>query len=207
MRTFKNMMKMTLGAYIEMNLHNLPKTFSLAQLSPMCYTLEIVTNYPTPMSTIATTTPAEVLEISPENLEVANCYLQNQDIVKVAELMDLPVPLVTQILHNKQVKSYIDNVFMNLGFNNQFKMRDAMDAIIRKKFQDLEEADVGSSKDIIEILALSHKMSMEYLQKQIDLEKLQQQNIKSQVNVQINDAGDSTKYGQLIKQLVTLDAQ
>jgi len=86
-------------------------------------------------------------------------------------------------------------------------MRDAMDAIIKKKFQDLEEADVGSSKDIIEILALSHKMSMEYLQKQIDLEKLQQQNIKSQVNVQINDAGDSTKYGQLIKQLVTLDAQ
>lgn len=159
------------------------------------------------MSNIATTTPAEVLQISPEFLEVANCYLQNQDIVRVAELMDLPVPMVTQILQNKQVKSYIDNVFMNLGFNNQFKMRDAMDAIIRKKFQDLEEADVGSSKDIIEILALSHKMSMEYLQKQIDLEKLQQQNIKSQVNVQINDAGDSTKYGQLIKQLVTLDAQ
>ena len=159
------------------------------------------------MSNIATTTPAEVLQISPEFLEVANCYLQNQDIVKVAELMDLPVPMVTQILQNKQVKSYIDNVFMNLGFNNQFKMRDAMDAIIRKKFQDLEEADVGSSKDIIEILALSHKMSMEYLQKQIDLEKLQQSNIKSQVNVQINDGGDGTKYGQLIKQLVTLDAQ
>ena len=159
------------------------------------------------MTKLMLTTPAEVLEINPENLEVANCYLQNQDIVKVAELMDLPIPLVTQILHNKQVKSYIDNVFMNLGFNNQFKMRDAMDAIIKKKFQDLEEADVGSSKDIIEILALSHKMSMEYLQKQIDLEKLQQQNIKSQVNVQINDAGDSTKYGQLIKQLVTLDAQ
>lgn len=38
MRTFKNMMKMTLGAYIEMNLHNLPKIFSLAQTSPMCYT-------------------------------------------------------------------------------------------------------------------------------------------------------------------------
>jgi len=153
------------------------------------------------------TTPAEVLEINPENLEVANCYLQNQDIVKVAELMEIPVPMVSQILQNKQVKSYIDNVFMNLGFNNQFKMREAMDAVLRKKFQDMEEADVGSSKDIIEIMALSHKMSMEYLQKQIELEKMQQQNIKSQVNVQINDSGDSTKYGQLIKQLVTLDQQ
>jgi len=159
------------------------------------------------MTKLMLTTPAEVLEINPENLEVANCYLQNQDIVKVAELMEIPVPMVSQILQNKQVKSYIDNVFMNLGFNNQFKMREAMDAVLRKKFQDMEEADVGSSKDIIEIMALSHKMSMEYLQKQIELEKMQQQNIKSQVNVQINDSGDSTKYGQLIKQLVTLDQQ
>ena len=81
-----------------------------------------------------------------------------------------------------------------------------MDALIKKKFQDMEEADVGSSKDILEILALSHKMTMEQMARQIELEKLQNNNIKSQVNVQINEAGgDGTKYGRLIQQLVNLD--
>ena len=71
--------------------------------------------------------------------------------------------------------------------------------------QDLQEADVGSSKDIIEILSLSHKITMEQLQKQIELEKLQQSSIRSQVNVQINEIGDTSKYSQLIKQLVNLE--
>ena len=136
-------------------------------------------------------TPAEVLEISPEALEVANCYLNLQNHTQVAEALSIPETLVKQILMRKEVKAYIDNVFFEVGFNNKFRMREAMDAIIRKKFQDLEEADVGSSKDIIEILALSHKITMEQLQKQIELEKLQQSSIRSQVNVQINEMGDT----------------
>jgi len=87
-------------------------------------------------------------------------------------------------------------------------MRAAMDAILSKKFQDMEEADVGSSKDILEIMALSHKMSMEYLAAQMALEKVQGANVKNQVNVQINENGsDGTKYGTLIQKLINLDAK
>lgn len=150
--------------------------------------------------------PGEILDISPEYLEIANCFLQNQDVTLVAELLGIPVALVTQSLAHKHVKAYVDNVFMNLGFNNQFKMRAAMDAILKTKFRELEEAEVGSSKDIIEIMALSHKMSMDYLAAQMALEKVQNANVKSQVNVQINEAGgDGTRYGKLIQQLVNLD--
>ncbi len=160
-----------------------------------------------PSRNLPAVTPAEVLDISPESLEIANCYLQSQDIVKVADLLDVPVALVSQTLARKEVKSYVDGVFMNLGFNNQFKMRAAMDAILSKKFQDMEEADVGSSKDILEIMALSHKMSMEYLAAQMALEKVQG-NVKNQVNVQINENGsDGTKYGSLIQKLINLDAK
>ena len=160
-----------------------------------------------PSRNLPAVTPAEVLDISPESLEIANCYLQSQDIVKVADLLDVPVALVSQTLARKEVKSYVDGVFMNLGFNNQFKMRAAMDAILSKKFQDMEEADVGSSKDILEIMALSHKMSMEYLAAQMALEKVQG-NVKNQVNVQINENGsDGTKYGTLIQKLINLDAK
>ncbi len=149
---------------------------------------------------LPTTTPAEVLDISPEALEVANQYLQCQDIAQVSEILDLAPQLVTQILSKREVKSYIDHVFMNVGFNNRFRMRDAMDAVIKQKFQELEESGMGSTKDIAELLALSHKMSMDELDKQIKLETLRQSNIKNQVNVQIND--DGSKYSNLIHTLL-----
>lgn len=149
--------------------------------------------------------PAEVLEISPESLEVANSYLQSQDIVKVADELDIPREMVIQTLAKREVKAYIDSVFFNLGFNNRFRMRQLMDTIIQKKLQEMDEADIGSNKDISELVALSHKMTMEQMDREIALEKLKQGNLKTQTNIQINDAGGGTKYGSLIQQLLQDD--
>jgi hypothetical protein len=147
--------------------------------------------------------PAETISISPEALEVANAYLQLQDTRKVADELDLTPEVVSEILKRREVKQYVDNVFMDIGFNNRFKMRKAMDAIIQQKFQELEESQTGSTKDIADLLQLSHKMAMDYLDREIQLEKLRQapQGPQKQVNVQIND--DGTKYGQLLKQLMS----
>jgi hypothetical protein len=155
------------------------------------------------MNNLPTTTPAEVLDISPEALEVANAFLQTQDINRVSEDLDIPKEIITQLLSRREVKAYIDNVFMNLGYNNRFMMSEAMDAIIKKKFQELEESEMGSTKDIAELLALKHKMVMDEYSRMIEWEKLRQTNIKSQVNVQINDGG--TKYNSLIEKLLTGD--
>jgi hypothetical protein len=155
-------------------------------------------------SHLPTTTPAEVLEISPESLEIANCYLQNQSVETVADLLAVPVHVVTATLARRDVKAYIDQVFFDVGYNNRFKMRAAMDALIQKKFQELSEADTGSSRDISELLSLSHKMSMDQLDRQIELEKVRGGALRSQVNVQIND-GMGSSYGRLIQQLTHLD--
>lgn len=155
------------------------------------------------MSNLPVNTPAEVLSISPEVLEVANCYLQCQDIKQVAEELDMSSDLVSSILDKKEVRAYVDNVFFNSGFNNRFKMREAMDTVIRKKFQELEESEMGSTKDIAELLELSHRMTMQELDKQIQLLKVEQANIKNQTNIQINDGG--SKYSALIQRL--LDVQ
>ena len=155
------------------------------------------------LAVLPTSTPAEIIAISPEALEVANCYLQNQDIRKTADDLGIPTELVTQILAKREVRTYVDNVFMDLGFNNRFKLRRAMDALIAKKFQELDEAGVGSNKDISELLALSHKMSMEQMDKEIQLKKLDAEKgsgPKSQVNVQINENGSN--YGSLIERLI-----
>ena len=148
--------------------------------------------------------PAETLQIAPEALEVANCYLQLQDARRVADELDLPVALVTEILARREVKSYVDHVFMDTGFNNRFEMRAAMDAIIKRKFQEMHEADVGSTKDITELLALSHKMSMDLLDREIQLAKAQQSSApQRQVNVQINEGLDGSKYSHLINRLIS----
>jgi len=149
--------------------------------------------------------PAETLNISPEALEVANCYLQCQDPREVANQLDLSPEAVTNILARREVRGYIDAVFMDTGYNNRFLLRRAMDALIKQKFSELEEGGVGSNKDIADLLQLSHKMSMDLLDRQIQLEKLRQGSStgpQKQVNVQINEL-DGSKYSQLVQRLVS----
>jgi hypothetical protein len=148
--------------------------------------------------------PAETVRISPEALEVANAYLQLNDARAVAQELDLDPEVVTNLLAKREVKSYIDSVFFDSGYNNRFLMRRAMDALIKQKFSELEESQTGSTKDIAELLQMSHKMSMDLMDREIQLAKAQQAvGPQKQVNVQINDALDGSKYSQLVQRLIT----
>lgn len=152
--------------------------------------------------TALTESPAEVIKIDPESLEIANCYLQVNDAMKVANILGISTDLVTSTLKKREVRAYVDAVFKDMGFNNRFKMRELMDSIIKKKLTDMADADVGSNKDILEIMALSHKMSMDILDKEIALEKIRAENAsvgKNQVNVQINN---ESNYGTLLQKLL-----
>lgn len=148
--------------------------------------------------------PAETVRISPEALEVANAYLQLNDARAVAQELDLDPEVVTNLLAKREVKSYIDSVFFDSGYNNRFLMRRAMDALIKQKFSELEESQTGSTKDIAELLQMSHKMSMDLLDREIALAKAQQSTApQKQVNVQINEGLDGSKYSQLVQRLIT----
>lgn len=148
--------------------------------------------------------PAETVRISPEALEVANAYLQLNDARAVAQELDLDPEVVTNLLAKREVKAYIDSVFFDSGYNNRFLMRRAMDALIKQKFSELEESQTGSTKDIAELLQMSHKMSMDLLDREIALAKAQQSTApQKQVNVQINEGLDGSKYSQLVQRLIT----
>jgi hypothetical protein len=151
------------------------------------------------------TPPAQVVQISPEALEVANLYLQYQKMETVSLELDIPIEEVSAILSRREVRAYIDQVFQDVGFNNRFRMRGVMDTLIQKKLKELDEADIGSSKDIADLLALSHKMTMEVLDREIKLEAARANNTKvqTQVNMQVNDFGDGSKYGDLINKLLS----
>ncbi len=148
------------------------------------------------------TSPAEVLEVSPENLVVCNAYLTHQTIEGAASSLELEPSHVAQVLSQSSSKSYISTVFQDWGFNNRFKIRSALDAVISRKFQEMDEAGVGSSKDIAELLELSHKMSIKELELQISLEKARTKTSPSKVtNVQVNDHSGSN-YNKLLESLL-----
>ncbi len=149
--------------------------------------------------------PAETLKISPENLEIANTYLACQSIPEVSRNTGLPTDMITTILAKREVRAYVDMVFQDFGYNNKFKMRSIMDAVLNKKLQEMDESDIGSQKDIVEIMALSHKMAMDILDRQIKLAEAEAKvgGIKNQVNVQLNNnGGGGSKYENLLQQLI-----
>lgn len=157
------------------------------------------------MNTLPTppTSPAEVLEVSPENLVICNAYLTHQTIEKTAEALELEPSHVAQVLSQSSSKNYVSTVFQDWGFNNRFKIRSALDAVISRKFQELDEAGVGSSKDIAELLELSHRLSIKELELQISLEKARTKTSPSKVtNVQVNDHGGSN-YNKLLESLLS----
>lgn len=154
------------------------------------------------IATPPATSPAETVRISPEFLEIANCYLSKQSIQEVCIELDLPSDMVAETLNRKEVRAYINTVFADFGFNSRFKLNDLMDTIISKKLKDLDEADIGSEKDIIDILAFKHKMLMDQMAMEIKLIEAENKRatIKNQTNVQINDG--NSNYGNLIERLM-----
>lgn len=141
---------------------------------------------------VPTIAPAEAVRINPEDLEIANAYLEYGSIDKVCAELDAPRDLVIHCLERREVKSYIDKIYFDAGFNNRFKMSALMETIIQRKLQELEEAGTTSNKDITEILALQHKMMMDYLNYTLAIEKAKS-GPTNQTNIQINDASNHSK--------------
>ena len=146
---------------------------------------------------LPTSSPVEGVAISPENLDIANLYLETNSSEEVARLLDLPREVVTRVLSKREVKAYIDHVYMETGYANRNKLRLVVDKLIDAKLQELDEAEIGSSKDILELLQFAHKMRMDELKA---MKEIAETNIKTQNNVQINAGGDN--YQALLSRLL-----
>lgn len=142
------------------------------------------------------------LIIAPESLEVANAYLEEGSIKKVAERLHVPMERVTETLARSEVKRYIDAVYLDSGYRNRNKIANLMDEIIESKLLEARESEVYSNKDLVDILMLAHKMKMEELK--VEANRF---NIQNQTNVQINDVGafGTGNYGKLMQKLLGKD--
>lgn len=141
------------------------------------------------MNQMTTQTTDEEFTLNPEVLEVAETYLKTMSTKETADLLEMDQETVIRTLAKKEVKRFVDSVFMELGYNNRFKLHDIMDKIIESKLEEAEETEVYTGKDLADILMMKHKMRMDELKAEIELEKAKGPG--KQVNIQQNNYGDN----------------
>lgn len=151
----------------------------------------------------------EISTISPEGLEVANAYLQFGNIRAVCELMQIPENKVVEYLNKREVKRYIDTVYLDLGYRNKNNIASLLDEMIASKLEEAQESGVYTSKDLFDLLQMAHKMRMDEVKAQAELIKAESSSIKNQTNVQINEAlpFGQGNYGKLMEKLLKSDEQ
>ena len=146
----------------------------------------------------------EVTAISPEGMEVANSYLTLGNIKGVCEHLSVSENKVVDILNRREVKKYIDTVYLDTGYRNKNNIGTLLDEMIQSKLEEAQESGVYSSKDLADLLQMAHRMRMDEIKAQAELEKASASNIRNQTNVQINEGvpfGEGN-YGKLMGKLL-----
>lgn len=146
----------------------------------------------------------EISTISPEGLDVANAYLQFGNIRAVCDYLQVPENKVVDQLNTREVKKYIDTVYLDLGYRNKNNIASLLDEMIASKLEEAQESGVYTSKDLFDLLQMAHKMRMDEIKAQADLLKAESSSIKNQTNVQINEAlpFGQGNYGKLMEKLL-----
>jgi len=143
-------------------------------------------------------------KMSPEGLEIANSYLEHGSIPVVCTKLGVSENQVTETLNKREIKQYIDTVFLDTGYRNRFKIAETLDVLIEKKLEESEETEIYTNKDMADLLQMAHKMRIDEMKAQTELEKAKAQTVKTQVNIQDNSGlpFGQGNYGQLIKKLM-----
>ena len=139
-------------------------------------------------------------QISPEGAKIANTYLANAcSLTETSHSLGMPTHEIAACLHQPLVKTYINGILRETGYRHMVQIAEKLDDLVEKKWEELEEAEIGSNKDIADLLALAHKMRM-------DMSKLlQADTVKegptTQKNTQVNVYGEGS-YGKLMEKLI-----
>jgi hypothetical protein len=136
-----------------------------------------------------------LVKLAPENLEVANAYLSMGCAMKAASSLGITPDVVHSILAKSEVKEYMNSVYLDQGYRNRFRLAELLDEIIENKLQEAREAGMYSSKDLVDILALAHKVAEDH-------RKEPKNTIRQQNNVQINSPFGEGNYGKLMEKLL-----
>ena len=96
-------------------------------------------------------------------------------------------------------------MYLDSGYRNRSKLASVLDDLIDRKLEEAEETEMYSSKDLADLLQMAHKMRMDEIKAQAELEKASGgAAIKTQNNVLINSEVPfgQGNYGALMEKLL-----
>lgn len=134
-------------------------------------------------------------KITPEGFDIANAYLEYGDVKNTAEQLQLPQHEVVRVLQTAEVKRYLDGVYLDMGYRNKNKLGSLLDEMIEQKLEDARESGVYTTKDLLELIQMAHKMRMDEI-------KAAKDSSMPGVAVQVNNTFGETNYGRLMDKLI-----
>lgn len=96
--------------------------------------------------------------LDPVVLAVANEYLSGKTIPEIAEEYGVNTDFISTLVEKKEVKAYIDNVYLTQGYLNRIRRLDLINKVIDSKLLEATETGVYSKKDLLEWLKLLQSM-------------------------------------------------
>ena len=146
-------------------------------------------------------------KMSPEGLTIANTYLAVGNVPAVCARLKMDTAKVSEMLNKREIKAYIDQVYLDTGYRNRFKLANSLDDLIERKLEEAEESQIYTNKDLADLYVMAHKMRVDEMKAMTELEKAKASNIKNQTNVQINSELPFVQgnYGKLMEKLLKED--
>lgn len=136
-------------------------------------------------------------KLAPEGFDIANAYLEYGTVEKVAQQLQLPQHEVAATLTRRDVKDYLDGIYLDMGYRNRNKLGALLDTMIEAKVTEALETEVYTTKDLFDLISLAHKMRMD------ELKLTQAQPIGTNVNIANFGEGN---YGKLMEKLIGKNA-
>jgi hypothetical protein len=145
--------------------------------------------------------PDAQYRMSPEMVEVTTSYLQTADIAETALMLGIPKERVSYYLNKPEAKRFVDTIFLEQGYINRHKIQGVLDEIIDLKLEEMRDSEVGSNKDILDILAFAHKIGEDTRKGMRESDKTA--TVTNQTNVQFNNVGEyGENYTSLMSKLI-----
>ena len=91
-----------------------------------------------------------------------------------------------------------------MGYRNKNNIATLLDEMIESKLEEAKESGVYSNKDLADLLQMAHKMRMDEIKAQAELQKAEASNVRSQTNIQVNEGVPfgQGNYGKLMEKLL-----
>ena len=151
--------------------------------------------------TTAVLDPDAEWALNPEAQTVAETYLMYSDVRLTAKELGIPREKVSYYLNRPEVKRFLDTIFLEQGYLNRTRLQDVLDEVFELKLEEMRESEMGSKKDIADLIALAHKIRTDEA-KTINVSETTNAP-RNQINIQNNTSSDfGSNYNSLLEKLV-----